>query len=406
MCVELSLTTGHAASLQMSREDCETKREVNTVSYRAEGRRLFDMWIFFVFLAHISSVASLKTASAGESVTFHCSHFLADGNVKYFCRESCVGENILIRSETGEKLARTGRYALLDEGSDFTVTVADLRPSDSGTYVCGVDRFLKDTYSYIILSVIEVSTLTPVRTSSTRPPPRRTTTDKTDLLVHVGASFGALVLVFTVILFIFIKLKHKQKKRSSGWTPSTHQPDFPTYAAPNITAQTDSLNYSCVQFVKGPDCGVKIAPLTPQTLLGQTSVPHSDLFIIIPSVGLVLLLISAVLLVVVVRKKRKMCELHVTSRKREENAYERENPTAVSNIHPSQSDAGPAPNDFHSPPDPDLDYVNAAASVRSDVNPDQIYTQLDSSRQSQVYESLRTSSVQKASVYHSINQAQ
>ncbi|XP_043106535.1 CMRF35-like molecule 3 isoform X3 [Puntigrus tetrazona] len=159
---------------------------------------------------------------------------------------------------------------------------------------------------------------------------------------------------------------------------------------------------------------VSSAPLTPQTLLGQTSVPHSDLFIIIPSVGLVLLLISAVLLVVVVRKKRKMCglvffsveELHVTSRKREENAYERENPTAVSNIHPSQSDAGPAPNDFHSPPDPDLDYVNAAASVRSDVNPDQIYTQLDSSRQSQVYESLRTSSVQKASVYHSINQAQ
>ncbi|XP_043101283.1 uncharacterized protein LOC122349333 [Puntigrus tetrazona] len=187
MCVELSLTTGHAASLQMSREDCETKREVNTVSYRAEGRRLFDMWIFFVFLAHISS--------------------------------------------------------------------------DSGTYACGVDRFLKDTYSYIILSVIEVSTLTPVRTSSTRPPPRRTTTDKTDLLVHVGASFGALVLVFTVILFIFIKLKHKQKKRSSGWTPSTHQPDFPTYAALNITAQTDSLNYSSVQFVKGPDCGVKIGEL-------------------------------------------------------------------------------------------------------------------------------------------------
>ncbi len=95
------------------------------------------------------------TAPVGESITFHCSHFLADGNIKYFCRNSCVDDNILVRSETGENPTHTGRYTLSDEGSDFTVTIADLQLSDSGTYICAVDRFLKDTYNYVSLHVIE-----------------------------------------------------------------------------------------------------------------------------------------------------------------------------------------------------------------------------------------------------------
>ncbi len=96
-----------------------------------------------------------RTAPVGESITFHCSHFLADGNIKYFCRNSCVGDNILVRSETGENPTHTGRYTLSDEGSDFTVTIADLRLSDSGTYICAVNRFLKDTYNYVTLHVTE-----------------------------------------------------------------------------------------------------------------------------------------------------------------------------------------------------------------------------------------------------------
>lgn len=66
-----------------------------------------------------------------------------------------MGDNILVRSETGENPTRTGRYTLSDEGSDFTVTIADLRLSDSGTYICAVDRFLKDTYNYVTLHVTE-----------------------------------------------------------------------------------------------------------------------------------------------------------------------------------------------------------------------------------------------------------
>lgn len=66
-----------------------------------------------------------------------------------------MGDNILIRSEIGENPTGTGRYTLSDEGSDFTVTITDLRLSDSGTYICAVDRFFKDTYNYVTLHVIE-----------------------------------------------------------------------------------------------------------------------------------------------------------------------------------------------------------------------------------------------------------
>ncbi|XP_050976579.1 CMRF35-like molecule 8 [Labeo rohita] len=246
------------------------------------------MWIFLVFLSHIFTVVSLNalTAPVGGRITFHCSHILADGNIKYFCKGSCSEENILIRSETGVNPSHTGRYTLYDEGSDFTVTIADLRLSDSGTYICAVDRLLVDTYNYVTLRVIEVFTLTPVPRSASRPPARRTTTDITDNkrtsvtrqltadtspktirrsalsdpLVYVGAGLGALVLIFTVVLFIFIKLKYKLKRCSSSLTSSV-QPDSLIYTTPNVTSQSDSLDYSSVKFIKKPNCSVKTSEM-------------------------------------------------------------------------------------------------------------------------------------------------
>ncbi|XP_016361881.1 CMRF35-like molecule 8 [Sinocyclocheilus anshuiensis] len=241
------------------------------------------MWIFLVFLSHIFKVVSMNplTASVGGDVTFHCSHFMAHGNIKYFCRDSCVVKNILIQTNAGENPTRTGRYTIHDKRSDFTVTIADLRLSDSGTYICAVDRLLKDTYTYVTLRVFEVSTLRPAPASSSRPPAKQTTRDATekkgismikrstagsppetmhrsalsDPLVYVGAGLGALVLIFTVVLFIFIKLK--EKRRSSGLTSSAHRPDSLIYTTPNASAQSDSLNYSSMQFIRKSRCSVK-----------------------------------------------------------------------------------------------------------------------------------------------------
>ncbi len=88
-----------------------------------------------------------------------------------------------------------------------------------------------------------------------------------------------------------------------------------------------------------------------------------------------------------------------------QNAYEKRNPTAISNLHTAQSDDGFVVSKFHRPAntetvDTDLVYMNAAAAV----NADQIYTELNASRQSDIYQSLRTDSVQEESIYHSIDQ--
>ncbi|KAL1281366.1 hypothetical protein QQF64_000169 [Cirrhinus molitorella] len=246
------------------------------------------MWIFQVFLSLIFTVVSLDalTASVGGSITFRCSHFLADGNIKYFCRGSCSDGNILIRSETERNLAHKGRYTLYNEGSDFTVTITDLRLTDSGTYICAVNRFFVNTYTCVTLHVIEVSTLTPFPTSAFRPPEKRRITDITenkrtsvtrgstadtspetmrksalsDPLVYIGAGLSALVLIFTIVLFIFIKLK-KEKRRSSSLSLSAHQPDSLIYTTPIVIAQSDNLDYSSVQFIKKNNCGVKTSEM-------------------------------------------------------------------------------------------------------------------------------------------------
>ncbi|XP_052474884.1 CMRF35-like molecule 8 isoform X3 [Carassius gibelio] len=115
---------------------------------------------------------------------------------------------------------------------------------------------------------------------------------------------------------------------------------------------------------------VSSAPLTPQTLQAQTSPPDS---------GLVSFSAQG---------------LHLTFRKEEDNTYETETPAVVSNSHTAQSDEA-----F----DTDLDVMTAAAAVRNSVNPDQIYTQLNPSRHSHIYQSL-TAGSQEESIYHTIHQ--
>ncbi|XP_056314406.1 CMRF35-like molecule 9 isoform X2 [Danio aesculapii] len=239
---------------------------------------LLNMWSFLVVLSSIFKVASSNPISApvGGSVTLECSHFWAFLSTKYFCRDSCAVENILIQSETRENPTRRERYTLYDKGSDFTVTIADLQLSDSGTYVCAVERLLKDTYMYLTLHVTE---------GVTRPTTSRAFTDKTDLfesketlvtrpwttltstetmrrsalsdpLVYVGAGLGVLLLTFAAAFFIFIKLKYKQSRCFSSVT-STHEPEYVNYTTANFPEQPDTLNYSSVAFLKKTDSRVE-----------------------------------------------------------------------------------------------------------------------------------------------------
>nr|XP_055062393.1 putative adhesion G protein-coupled receptor E4P [Misgurnus anguillicaudatus] len=70
----------------------------------------------------------------GAQVTITCTHGWASNNNKYFCRDPCNDEDILVSSDRSPN----SRFRLKDFGTGkFTVTITDIQVSDSGIYWCG-----------------------------------------------------------------------------------------------------------------------------------------------------------------------------------------------------------------------------------------------------------------------------
>ncbi|KAL7852167.1 hypothetical protein SRHO_G00179520 [Serrasalmus rhombeus] len=120
--------------------------------------------VVWFLLSEVTGQPSVITVSGhvGGSVKIQCSHLFADTTTKYFCRDPCIYQHILIQSGQSP----TGRYTLEDSGKlVFTVTITDLQKSDAGTYWCGVERSLKDTSHKVLLTVADApSTADPART--------------------------------------------------------------------------------------------------------------------------------------------------------------------------------------------------------------------------------------------------
>uniref|UniRef100_A0A4W5MPE0 Immunoglobulin domain-containing protein n=1 Tax=Hucho hucho TaxID=62062 RepID=A0A4W5MPE0_9TELE len=113
-------------------------------------------------LCVVESAITKVTGAAGGQVTFVCSFIWAGTNYKYFCNGKCsCNSDILIQTVDSNKYMKTGRYSIDDRGDgDFTVTINNLKTSDSGTYWCGVNRFFKDSYQEVYLTVTD-GNLTP-----------------------------------------------------------------------------------------------------------------------------------------------------------------------------------------------------------------------------------------------------
>ncbi|XP_053471980.1 CMRF35-like molecule 1 isoform X2 [Ictalurus furcatus] len=88
----------------------------------------------------------------GQSVTIECSHVWANGNRKYFCKDPCKEEKDVVADSVKPLHVR---YQIQDRGNVFTVTIADLKKTDSGKYWCAVDRMFGDTYTEVSLTVLE-----------------------------------------------------------------------------------------------------------------------------------------------------------------------------------------------------------------------------------------------------------
>ncbi|KAA0721813.1 hypothetical protein E1301_Tti022592 [Triplophysa tibetana] len=186
----------------------------------------------------------------GGNVTVTCTHTWASTNRKYFCRDPCNDmKDVLVSSDWSPR----GRFSLktVPGNGKFTVTITDLKESDSGIYWCGVDRAGADTYLWVALKVSKAAdTHTTQRTPTpeTKPEPQTSTSrsfnpapdditysitvkgpvlpntpedqtffDKTGLLVCTAVGLTVMLLIFGVILYVYKKKKRKSHS-SSGTT--------------------------------------------------------------------------------------------------------------------------------------------------------------------------------------------
>ncbi|XP_035038885.2 CMRF35-like molecule 2 isoform X1 [Hippoglossus stenolepis] len=245
-------------------------------------RRMSSMDKVFLILILVGGFWKTEAISVegelGGDVTIQCSHAYASDNIKYFCKDPCEDEDVLIRSS---QISR-GRYSIKDEGSTFNVTISRLTEGDAGKYWCGIERAVKDTYKEVVLTVVKGKTQDPeedfsqstigeaLTTNATLPAfttnaahPAFTTnaahpnkSESGGKLVYIGAGLGGVVLALAVVLLIFFKHRNKEISTTSGKHQNTE------YASPSSQSgnghssrdQSDDLFYSTVNFNTHADC--------------------------------------------------------------------------------------------------------------------------------------------------------
>lgn len=94
------------------------------------------------------------TGEEGEQITIQCDHVNAYNNVKYFCKQPCRDEDVLIRSRDWKDNSN-GKYSINDKGNTFYVTISRLTKKDQGDYKCGIDRVGIDTSNKVKVIIID-----------------------------------------------------------------------------------------------------------------------------------------------------------------------------------------------------------------------------------------------------------
>lgn len=186
----------------------------------------------FLLVGLRETEAISATGTAGKEIKIKCSHSNAFYNVKYFCKEPCQDEDILITSGEMNKDS-DGRYSIEDNGNTFTVTISGLTEGDSGTYWCGIDRIGIDTYNEVVLTV--------TKDESTSQKANFDEASSSEKLVYIGAGLGVVLLALAVVLLIFFRHRNRDTSASSGKSHDT------VYATPFIQKQDahhDATSYS------------------------------------------------------------------------------------------------------------------------------------------------------------------
>nr|XP_046190533.1 uncharacterized protein LOC124019191 [Oncorhynchus gorbuscha] len=205
--------------------------------------------------------------SAGINVTgvvrgqikITCSYKWAEDNDKYFCKESCSKNDILIQSDGKQNYQKKDRFSILNTiNGVFTVTITKLEKSDSGKYWCGVKRLLKDTYTEVHLKVTDApptSTSSPVTSrphvSTTLPNLSTTSANLSamflvsgDISGHSSSRAGLMVwtsaglVVMVTVLGLVLLLFYRQRRGTRRTTPP---PPVSSNTQPDPTGEVDCV---------------------------------------------------------------------------------------------------------------------------------------------------------------------
>ncbi|XP_036804881.1 cell wall protein DAN4-like [Oncorhynchus mykiss] len=216
-------------------------------------------------------VSAVTKEVVGGQVTVGCSFTLAGNNNKYFCKGTCSGRDILVETK-GSKNVSQDRYSIEDKGDGvFYVTIKNLMKSDSGTYWCGVERTIKDTFQEVNLTVTDapptsttstvisrrhVSTTLPNLSTtssnlSTTLPDLSTTSPNTSstlpnhvsgrlsrdgLMVWTSAGLVVMVTVLGLVLLLFYR-----QRRGTRRTPPPPPPPVSSNTQPDPTGEVDCV---------------------------------------------------------------------------------------------------------------------------------------------------------------------
>ncbi|XP_051280571.1 uncharacterized protein LOC127377049 isoform X2 [Dicentrarchus labrax] len=181
----------------------------------------------------VNAQTIVYTGTGGGAVKVKC--FSYYGGRKFFCKEGCNQEDILI--QTTGVTAHNGRYSMTYDGT-FTggnvfVTITQLTKSDSGLYWCGSGA----QYQLIEIIIVDGSTtskpnltLPAVSTSvpSTFTPTTQQTTATTDVWLYVGLTLAALVVLLSLAVLVYCRKKStkpKEPREETEYTSVTETED-------------------------------------------------------------------------------------------------------------------------------------------------------------------------------------